>query len=317
MDIGEAVNVALISAGSEKDPTCSKKDEDPKWKSRVNKCNSQETATGQRLYENMWNNKAAHEKAELGVVPEKIAGKAWRLDDVRPTSFPVQAHHLIPKNYLPDHQVCTWLAINYTDNPDYQLRYDSNYDTDDHRNGYCLPYATPMKEWGGGQDHKTWVAFEVMERTGGLQLHQGSHATVLDKAKLETLAGKPIVPDITDTDGASDTDDYELSTIHEPGYLSRVGLLLNLVDDKALAHVEECDICQAQKSGDKISVLPMQGVTDLMHRVSKIIKILCAANAAHVSGYAYFYAYNKADIMVVNGKLWTKTSRDQLLAALT
>ena len=265
----------------------------------------------------MWGNKPAHEQAALGVVPEKVAGKAWKLADVTPTSFPIQAHHLIPKNYLPDHKVCTWLAINYTKNPAYQLRYDSNYDTDDHRNGYCLPYATPMAEWGGGQDHKTWVAFEVMKRTGGLQLHQGSHATVLDKDKLEALAGKPIVPDITDSDGAGDTDDYELSTIHEPGYLNRVGFLLNVVNGKALAHVTKCDICKAKKSGDKTSVLPMQGVTDLMHRVSKIIKILCEANAAHVSGYAYFYAYNKDDITMVNGKLYTKTSREQLTAALT
>ena len=60
----------------------------------------------------------------------------------------------------------------------------------------------------------------------------------------------------------------------------------------------------------------MQGVTDLMHRVSEIIKILCEANAAHVSGYAYFYAYNKEDITMVNGKLYTKTSQEQLTAAL-
>jgi hypothetical protein len=316
MDIGEMVKVALASSAGEKDPTCSKKDKDPNWKSRVNKWNSQETATGQRLYDNMWSNKAAHEKAELGVVPKKVAGKSWKLDDVTPTSFPIQAHHLIPKNYLPDHAVCAWLAIKYTDNQDYQLRYDSNYDTDDHLNGYCLPYATPMKEWGGGQDHKAWVAFEVMERTGGLQLHQGSHATVLDKAKLEALAGKPIIPDITDSDGAGDSDDYELSTIHEPGYLNRVEKLLNVVDAKALAHVEECDVCQAQKSGDKISVLPMQGVTDLMHRVSNIIKILVEANAAFVSGYAYFYAYNKGDITIKDGKIYSKTSRAQLKAML-
>lgn len=317
MQLLESINpVVLASLESEKDPSCDKKDEDKGWKSRVNKHNSQETCTGTRLYENMDANRASHVAKGLGFVPTKTAGKSWEVKDVKPDSFPVQAHHLIPKNFLPDHKVVRWLAIKYKDDPEYELKYDSDYDCDSSDNGYCMPYATPMKTWGGDQSSKTAVAFEVME-AAKVQLHQGSHATVLDPAKLEAMAGKPIIPTITDAAGGAGSDEMEEASIHDPGYLNRVKLLLGVVDDKVLAHVETCTVCQKNKSGEKTQVMPSQQTTLLMHRVSKIIKILCEADVMHVSGYAYYYAYHKRHVEVRDGKIWVRGTRAELQANLS
>ncbi len=232
--MGEAVGVAIDVLEEEKDPKCDKKDKDKGWKSRVNKFNSQEKCTGGRLYDNMKAEAPAHEKKGLGFVPPKKAGTKWKLALVSSKFFPIQAHHLIPKSFLPNHRVCTWLAIKYTKNPKYELKYDSNYDTDRADNGYCMPYASPLAEWGGNRSKKTAAAFQVMERVG-IQLHQGSHAAVLDAKKLDQLAGKPIMPEITDIAGDGDSDEYEDSGIHEPGYLNKVGVLLNVVDAKSLS----------------------------------------------------------------------------------
>ncbi|HTU65329.1 MAG TPA: hypothetical protein VMF52_05235 [Steroidobacteraceae bacterium] len=316
MQLLEAFNVAFDSLDSEKDPTCDKKDEDKGWKSRVNDYNSQEVCTGTRLYDNMNANRASHVAKGLGFVPTKTAGKSWKVDDVTEESFPVQAHHLIPKNFLPDHPVCRWLAIKYKKDAEFELKYDSDYDTDDSDNGYCMPYATPMKEWGGDANRKVAVAFQVMEKAK-VQLHQGSHATVLDAAKLQAMAGQDIVPTVYDTGGGAGSDEMEEAKIHEPGYLNRVKLLLSMVDEKALAHAENCPVCKKNKKDGKTLVMPSQDTTKLMHRVSKIIKILVKADVMHVSGYAYYYAYNKRTLEVLDNKVYVRgTSRTQLQAEL-
>jgi hypothetical protein len=313
MQLLEAFNVTVVSVSKEKDPSCDLKDEDPKLKSRVNDHNSQEVCTGTRLYTNMENNRASHVEKGLGYVPSKSAGTQWNLSMVTEENFPVQAHHLIPKNFLPDHKVCRWLAIKYKKDPLYELKYDSDYDTDDSDNGYCMPYATPMSEWGGDQSKKTAVAFKVMEKTG-VQLHQGSHATVLDAAKMEAMAGEAIIPTIVDSPGGGDP--MEEAKIHHPGYLNRVKILLNVVDAKALAHAKKCPVCQKNKEGGKIKVLPMKEMTTLMHRVSKIIKLLLKADVMHASGYAYYYAHHKRHLEVRDGRIHVRGTRAELTASL-
>jgi hypothetical protein len=237
------------------------------------------------------------------------------LAKVTPGFFPVQAHHLIPKNFLPEHRVCTWLAIKYKKNKKYELRYDSSYDNDDADNGYCMPYASPLKEWKGGPAKKAAVAFAVMEKVG-IQLHQGSHATVLDPQTLEDLAGKPISPDISETEPGSDSDEMEAAQIHEPGYLNAVKVLLNAVDAKALSHAEGCTICRRKKKGKKTLALPTAGAAALMHRVSAIIKVLIDANLMFVSGYGYYYAFHKKHVEIRDGALHIRASRATLRARL-
>ncbi len=309
MQLLEAFNAKMSELKSEKDPACDQDDKDKGWKSRVNDHNSQEVCTGTRLYDNMNANRASHVKKGLGFVPTKTAGTAWQTSMVTEESFPVQAHHLIPKNYLPDHQVCRWLAIKYKKDTLYELKYDSDYDTDDSDNGYCMPYATPMKEWGGDQSNKTAVAFEVMEKAC-VQLHQGSHAKVLDPHKLAELAGRMIIPEITDAPGGGDA--MEEARIHEPGYLNRVELLLGVVDAKAHAHATKCAVCQKTKAGKKTKVLPSQDTTKLMHRVSMIIKILVKANVMHVSGYAFYYAFHKRHLEVRDGRVYVRGSKSEV-----
>jgi hypothetical protein len=316
MEMGEAVAVAVAMMEKEKDPKCDEKDEDKGWKSRVNKFNSQEVCTGTRLYDNMKADASGHEKKGLGVVPPKKAGTKWKLSLVTPEFFPIQAHHLIPKSFLPTHRVCTWLAIKYKENKKYELKYDSNYDTDHADNGYCMPYASPLAEWSGNQSKKTACAFGVMENVG-IQLHQGSHATVLDAKKLNEMAGETIVPDISVIAGDGESDDLEDSGIHEPGYLNKVKKLLNVVDAKALSHVDKCDVCKSSKQGKKMLVMPTEGVVNLMHRVSAITKVLIDANVAHVSGYAYFYAYHKGDLEVVDGEVHVRGTKTQLKKSLS
>lgn len=311
MELGEAVSVAIDALESENEPACDKKDKDNGWKSRVNDFNSQEVCTGGRLYDNMNGAKAAHEAKGLGVVPPKAAGTKWKMSMVSPTNFPIQAHHLIPKNFLPDQQVCVWLAIKYKKHPKYELRYDSSYDTDDADNGYCMPYATPLAEWTGDQSKKTACAFGVMERAG-IQLHQGSHATLLDAAKLEQLAGQSIIPEISGLDGGPGSDEYEEESIHAPGYLNTIKKLLKVVADAALAHVEHCLECQKKKQGKKTLVLPSQRVVDMMHRVSSITKTLIDANVVHVSGYAYYYAYHKQHLEVKGDRVYVRGTKAEL-----
>jgi hypothetical protein len=315
MDIGEAVGIAITAVGKEKDPTCDGKDSPKDWKSRVNVYNSQEDCTGTRLYENMEADRDDHKSKGLGVVPKKIAGTAWSIALCTEEFFPVQAHHLIPKNYLPKHKVCVWLAKKYDKDDKYQLAegWDSPYDTDDADNGYCMPYATPLVEWGGNAAKKTYVAFQVMDKTK-VQLHQGSHAAVLDPKKLEMMAGESIAPEIVDVPAGAGSDEFEQANIHSPGYLSKIKLLLNAVHSKARGHVEKCEVCKKEEKGGKIWVQPLESVATLMHQVSKIIKILVAANVMHVSGYAYYYAVNRKFLVVDLDKqrVFLRTTEAQL-----
>jgi len=288
-----------------KDPSCNESDSPKDWVSRVNKHNSQAICTGKRLYENMASNSVAHEKKDLGVVPKKTADKKWSVDDINKKSFPVQAHHLIPKNFLPGKPVCVWLAIKFNDNNEYKLIYDSCYDADGEDNGYCMPYANLTKEWKKSQssEEKTVVAFQVMDNVG-VQLHQGSHAKLLDKNRIKKMSEKDIMPEIIEISGSGDTDEYEEASIHAPGYLNKTGILLDVVHAKTLAHVSGCKICKKGTNGDgKTLVQPLESVTLMMHNVSKIIKMLIDSNVMFVSGYAYSYAHDRKYLTLQDGKI--------------
>lgn len=302
MEMGEAVALNVAKFASEKDPTCSKNDRDPGWTSKLNEHGTNKGCSGKSLYNNMWADRVAHLSAGLGVVPPRGEETEWSLANVTPERFPVQAHHLIPKNFLPDHRVCVWLAKGYSRNAEYQLRYDSGYSNDHANNGYCMPYATPMAEWKHGSMSHTDVAFAVMDATE-IQLHQGSHAEVLNARNLEEISGRPVSPQVRDLprDGASC--EYTEANSHYPGYLDRVGRLLNVVDAKALQHASTCEVCRARSKGDKKHVLPTKGVTELMDRASKIIKVLIDTNVAHVSGYAYCHAHARKKLRFEDGKI--------------
>src|SRR5262245_19858063 len=196
VQVGEAVGVGTADIKSEDAPTCDKQEDKKKygWKARVNGYGADgKKCSGANLYKErphgMWARRDEHFKEKsLGIVPKKNASNYWKskgLAAVDETSFPLQAHHLIPKNYLPKHDVVVWLCKKWDKNPDYQLVEDAPYNTDHANNGYAMPYATPLKEWKNAKNDKdkTAVAFRVMAQSG-VQLHQGSHAAEIDPTKL-------------------------------------------------------------------------------------------------------------------------------------
>ncbi len=280
MDMGEAVKAAEAMKPEkycEESPALGNN-----WKARVNQWGTHQNCTGTRLYKNLRDeNKAKVASGEKTnpcfVAKATIPHKTWNLGLCSPDRFPVQAHHLIPKNHLPKHDVCVWLAAGYTEDGVYQLAEDNDYDTDDVENGYCLPYASPMAEWRAAKNlpatavdaEKQLVAFRVMDNTGR-QLHQGSHTS--------TPYEEPVA-----ANEANEED--EIHKEHIP-YLLAVNDLLNVVYAGALGHVQSCEDCK--KNGLK-NLAPLKPIAEHMHEVSKIIYSLVKANTIHVSKYAYLY----------------------------
>lgn len=305
MDIGEAVNEGVanvkvlgVSCGHQE------KQEKYGWKARVNGLGEDTTkCSGTNLFEEkphgMWARRGEHcEKKSLGFVPEKQPNSHWAdkgLDAVGPESFPLQAHHLIPKNFLPKHSVCVWLCKKDTRDDDYQLSEDTFYNTDHANNGYAMPDALRLKEWKEARDDdaKTHVAFRVMELTH-VQLHQGSHSGALDIAKVNKhLDDNKLLP-VTPVSGSGDSDELEESEIHTPGYLDPIEEWLNAVFARVLTHVETCtEGCRGGEKGGKTEVRPLADAVRLMNQVSYIAKVFLTMHIIFVCPYGAAYAVQK------------------------
>ena len=266
MDIGELVSVDFPTHLAKED-RCSKKDPpDEGWQARINEWGSKADCSGTRLYASM---KKLFSGARTcgylsGPAPyiAKSAGP-WSLDSIGKLAFPVQAHHLIPKNYLPTHKVCAFLAKKYTKHPKFRLKHDAPYSTDYANNGYCMPYATPLAEWKksrGNEVMKAEICFEVMRRTGR-QLHQGSH-------RVDEYFPDPADPD-------------EEAKIHPAGYLRVVRRYLDVVHDCAAAHVVRCRICKPDQ--DSKEILPRKAIAKHMDQVAGIVKLLVDCNRTFIS----------------------------------
>src|SRR5215469_7234305 len=132
MEIGEDVTVPFTKQ-AESDLKCKAPAETTNWQAKINKWGTRQNCSGTALYKNMEQDKDK-EQGFLGppkaFVAKPAPGTQWKLADVTPEKFPVQAHHLIPKNHLPDHAVCTFLAKKYTQSKQYQLTADAPYSTD-------------------------------------------------------------------------------------------------------------------------------------------------------------------------------------------
>jgi hypothetical protein len=265
MEMGEPVYVAFKEAVSD-DPYCDKKDSPTDWQAKINEWGTRQNCSGTVLYNNMEADKDK-EQGYLGPPTAFVAkspGRQWRFADLSRKRFPLQAHHLIPKNYLPKHPVCTFLAKKYSKHKKYQLIADTPYDTDHANNGYCLPYATPLAEWKKARsdaDAKLKLCFAVMRRTGR-QLHQGSHRADPYEGPVE---------------------DDEEAKIHPSGYLNSIAVLLKVVQTGAQQHVEKCEICKKSTSGGKIKIQPLAAVVRHMDQVSGIVKLLIDANREFIS----------------------------------
>lgn len=252
---------------------------------------SGKTCTGEDLYKNMEKNADDHGFL-AGPKPfvKKAGEKSWTLAGCERTRFPLQAHHLIPKNYLPKHPVCAFLAVKGTKvgNPGFELLSDTAYDNDHQHNGYCLPYASPLKEWkdaGSDIDAKDQLAFDLMDLTKR-QLHQGSHREYAYDAE----------PDAAEED---DDDDWDSS---RDGYLRMVGQLLDTVAKRAKEHVERkvCDVC---KPDAKLKVKPRAKLVVHMDQVSGILKRLMDTHRIFVSERAFEHLQGSPKKLTVPGWL--------------
>jgi len=278
METLESIGAAFdASVGS--DEFCNKEeDKNQNWQARVNKWGSKaEACSGTRLYGNMRDgSKPQLLRGKEPFFVAKHPGCAWCLKEINETHFPIQAHHLIPKNFLPTHPICMFLAKNYKGNPKYELTGDTFYSTDNENNGYCLPYATPLAEWknarmkSGKEQEQALknVARQVMAKSGGRQLHQGSHR-----------AGLYEEPD--------EVPDDEVSQIHleVAGYLDRIKKLLNIVAGRTFRHVNKCPKCGTGEDPRKFE--PLAATVKHMNQVSSLVKLFIDTNRIYISKYAY------------------------------
>jgi hypothetical protein len=247
MEINE--EVAKLEAAT-KDSLCKHKDEPEKrnWKCRIGKdVGDLPKPSAARLRHNM------------GKEPYPKSTK-WKLSDCNPNHFPPEYHHLIPKNHLPDHPVCVWLAQK-AGNGEWQLTGSTTYDTDAADNGVALPNATPTTEWkkAAGKPIKENEICEMMMDLTGMQLHQGNH---------------------TYDDYDEGDDNNELKA---PGYLGAVDELLDVIDGQALTHYKGCPYCCKNSESKPIQAHPLERIVASMHHASTIMEHIIKTNKRFVS----------------------------------
>ncbi len=273
----EGVLVGLFDELIQKKEECKKPPEDaPPKQARINKgVGELPECSAQRLYDNMTASKddrGYRGGLEPYIAKDPPASGEWSIKDCSGTRFPLQAHHIIPKNYLPDLMVCAFLGKGYTKHPKVQLSGDTQYDTDHAYNGYCLPYASALVEWKSAKD-KDKLANNLMALTMR-QLHQGSHK------QYQYQAEAPV---------GEEEEDEDVGHADAPGYLAKIGDLLDLVAKRAFDHTKVCSVCKPEQS--KKTIHPRESVVRHVHQVSGIVKVLRDANQIFVSQRAYnFYA---------------------------
>jgi hypothetical protein len=282
--MGEGVMIGMVEAIFASDKiACDHKPDSSKWVARIIKWGEETDCDPKRLYRKM---QVAAKKGGSGF--PFLGGKApfvakggpgvtldsWRLSQCKPEQFPLQAHHLIPKSHLPTHGVCAFLAKKYKQNKDFDLQKDAPYSTDFANNGYCLPYATAVREWksaGSNDKKKSDVANKLMEITKR-QLHQGSH-----KSEQYQQEGEQA--------------EEEEDDLHDevPGYLSKLDDLLDNIHVAAEDHLEICRICCPSKAQGKKKIFPREAIARHMDQVSGIMKALMDSHIIFVSERAFLH----------------------------
>ncbi len=270
MQVGELV---AMSSNKSIEKYCNHKSEKHNdWKSRVaNYLGKPGDPSGTRLYKELEDHKSEAGSRYVAKRP----GLAWDLDEISETSFPIQAHHLIPKKFLPQEKVTVFLAKKKK-SKNYVLARDNYYDTDNFKNGYCMPYSSPLAEWRKARSLpkaerdmvRFFVSNSVMEFSGR-QLHQGSHRT-------EGF----VYPDPED----------EQDDIETPGYLAKARLLLKNVCTGVEGHLRTCNHCCEGKSGKMTKVQPLAAVVRHVDGCSAIMMGLIKMNVIFVSEAAKEYA---------------------------
>lgn len=295
MELLESVAVAFDVSLSQDQYCNGEKSDSKNWEARVNNWGSKgEKCDADRLHRWMKKDRTKKQGYLGGVTAfvDKPAapGHKWQLNKCDGATFPLQAHHIIPKNHLPDHGVCAFLASKCKDDPDFELLKDTRYDNDHANNGYCMPYATPLHEWtrAKNENEKIAVAYALMNSTGR-QLHQGSH-------KAEAYEDPATA--------------HEDESIHAsvPGYLSTVDRFLDMVQSGARSHVATCPICKPEAGKKKIQ--PLEAVVRHMDQVSGLVKLLIDANRIFVSKLAAWHWGKNRKIVPIPDWLIAASKKD-------
>jgi hypothetical protein len=268
----EPVHVAMIDDEAEKSKECKGKPAKKGWKARINKgVGSLGDCDADRLYKAMKKASARLRKRPgKKTFTPKQSQRKWQLSRCGQTSFPLQAHHLIPKNHLPKHEVCAFLGAGAMHSLPFDLIEDTEYDTDHANNGYCLPYASALAEWkNASTTEKTDIAYRTRR-----QLHQGSHRELQYTADTE----------------AAEEDDGDASSDHSqgPGYLAAVSELLDLVLGHAYNHTMYCEVCKPDDT--KKTIYPREAVIRHVDQVSSVLKLLMDGGRIFVSKRAWAFA---------------------------
>lgn len=118
-------------------------------------------------------------RANLAGDSETLAGfldkkmkkpKASKESELSSSSWPSQAHHLIPHLTLIDHPVAEWLKAGE------KIYHDTKYNVDHSNNGKWMPYASSLPEWETGTPaQKRALMFKIMG-LAKIQMHQGKHS---------------------------------------------------------------------------------------------------------------------------------------------
>jgi len=240
-DVGE--KVAVFMAADENEIKCEYEPEDKGWEADL-------AGSGKKLGDN------------LGSKPDATCKK-----EVSSTSFPSQAHHLIPTSRLnPDakgasktrpHEIHNFLVEGDV------LYSDTNYDINSKNNGKWMPYAHRLKEWVP----KT----EVTARTAGLTKAESK------KLKIQILEDNTdlmsLVMQKSNIQIHQGSHSYEKYGKGESGYLTRVNLYLDKVSNNAISHFageRPCEDCNG-KANDGLYP-PRSNTVRFVEKVSSFIE---------------------------------------------
>jgi hypothetical protein len=150
------------------------------------------------------------------------------------TTWPSQAHHLIPWKQLKAHKTAHYLAKNKN-----KLVDNNHYSVNHGNNGYFMPFASNITDWDSASEiKKQKIAIALMDVTG-IQLHQSKHS-------------------------------YEAYECAEQGYKEAVNKYLNIILNEALIHYDICEQCKSKKQGNKVP--PRMAVVRFVDRASQILK---------------------------------------------
>lgn len=213
-DIGE--KVAVFIAIDDEENKCEYEPDDKSWKADL-------AGSGKTLGNNLGNKPNATCKS-----------------DVSSTSYPSQAHHLIPTATLnpnakgaaenPPHDVHHYLIKGE------ELYADTHYDINNKKNGKWMPYAHGLKEWVSKSEATARIAGLTKEGSKKLQKQ-----ILDDNTELMTL-----VMQKSNIQIHQGSHSYEKYGKGESGYLTRVELYLDKVANNAISHFAgkfKCDDC--------------------------------------------------------------------------